>query len=74
MLDIIDNLRILIFGSLENWQNYEVLTVNVDGNTSPNWITYIIKYSPELITIIIYCAISLAILYTVYRVIRYLTK
>lgn len=70
MLEILDQLKILIFGSIENWTNYEVGTTLVEGQTTTNWVEWLIKFSPHLIMLLLLFLSLLLIFYLVYRLIK----
>ena len=70
MIDIIEQLKILIFGSVESWNAYEIGTTIVEGQETTNWIYYLIKYSPHLIMLILLLGIFLIIFYMFFRLIK----
>lgn len=74
MFDLIDSLKVLFFGSIENWNNYLVSTNQVGEFTEPNWIEYFIKYSPHIITITFTFFFFAILLYIIYRLLRLITK
>ena len=66
MIDFINNLAVLIFGSVENWNNFIV----DDSTFYAEFFTSIVKNLPYLIAIVLLLFLIFLFLFIVYKLIR----
>lgn len=70
LLEILNDLKILFFGSIEARTNYEIGTTIVEGQTTTNWVDFLIKYSPHIVMLVLLFGFFLLILFILYRLIK----
>lgn len=74
MYELINQLKILFFGSLEQWNNYGVGTTLVEGQDTTNRLEFFVKYSPHLVALILTLFFFFILIYVAYRLLRKITK
>lgn len=74
MYNLIDLLKELFFGSLQNWTNYEIGTTIVEGQITTNWVDFLVKYSPHIVALLLTLSFFLILIYILFRVFKKITK
>ena len=74
MFGLIDQLKILFFGSLEQWSNFGVGTTLVEGQDTTNRVEFLVKYSPHIVALVLTLFFFFLLIYIAYRLLRRITK
>ena len=70
LIEILDQLKILFFGSINAWETYEIGTTLVEGQTTTNWVDFLTKYSPHIVMLLLIFGLLLLIFYIIFRLIK----
>ena len=74
MFELIDSLKVLFFGSLQQWESYTIGTTIVEGNTTTSWVDYLVKYSPHIVALVLTLFFFFILIYIAFRLFRKITQ
>ena len=74
MFELIDSLKVLFFGSIQQWENYIIGTTIVEGNTTTSWIDYLVKYSPHIVALVLTLFFFFILMYIAFRLFMKITS